>query len=395
MIAILGVLATVVVLVINPVQLLKQARDSTRLSDLYNINRILGLIQADNYSASFGTASTVYVSVPDSSATCANLGLPTLPSGYAYACVASSTLTKVDGTGWIPVDLTSFSAGSLLAKLPIDPTNTISSGLYYTYATGGSWELNAIPEAAKNRYGGGSDKVDNTVDGGDAYGLYEVGSDLTISPIKETNGLVGYWKLDEGSGTNAADSVNNSGAGTLTNGPTWTSGKIGSAVQCDGNNDYVNIPYNSVFDFSTGSFTITAYVIPSASQGKDMVSNRLADTSAYKGYSHYTVAGGYITGRIADGTNGPSVSVTSYSTSDWNFTAFVVDRSSNEMKSYLDLTAGTAADISTTGNISNGANALRICTGAKGYFSGKIDDVRVYNRALSAAEIVAIYNGTK
>ena len=40
-----------------------------------------------------------------------------------------------------------------------------------------------------------------------------------------TNGLVGYWNFDEGSGTTAADSSGNNNTGTLTNGPTWTAGK--------------------------------------------------------------------------------------------------------------------------------------------------------------------------
>src|SRR3989344_2835396 len=113
-IAILAVLATAVVLVITPAELLKQGRDSTRLSDLAALNSALGLFQVDQYNSSLGTSSVVYVSIPDSSATCANLGLPTLPSGWSYHCAPSSTLTRVDSTGWVPVNLALFSAGSPL-----------------------------------------------------------------------------------------------------------------------------------------------------------------------------------------------------------------------------------------------------------------------------------------
>ena len=45
-----------------------------------------------------------------------------------------------------------------------------------------------------------------------------------------TTGLVGWWKFDEGSGTAAGDSSGNNNTGTLTNGPTWTTGKIGGAL---------------------------------------------------------------------------------------------------------------------------------------------------------------------
>jgi flagellin-like protein len=48
---------------------------------------------------------------------------------------------------------------------------------------------------------------------------------------------VGCWKFDEGSGTSAFDSSPYSNTGTLTNGPTWTSGKYGNGIQFDGTND--------------------------------------------------------------------------------------------------------------------------------------------------------------
>src|SRR3990170_7060226 len=57
-----------------------------------------------------------------------------------------------------------------------------------------------------------------------------------------TNGLVGYWAFDEGSGTTAGDSSGNGNNGTLTNGPTWVAGKAGNgAVTLDGVDDRVLI----------------------------------------------------------------------------------------------------------------------------------------------------------
>jgi len=54
-----------------------------------------------------------------------------------------------------------------------------------------------------------------------------------------TTGLVGYWKFDEGSGTTASDSSGNNNHGTLVNGPTWTTGKVGQALEFDGGDDIV------------------------------------------------------------------------------------------------------------------------------------------------------------
>ncbi len=179
-IAILAVLAIAVVLILNPTELLKESRDTTRIQDLAVVNKALALVETDTPSASLGTSTFVYVSIPDSSATCSNLGLPALPAGYTYACAPTSTVTKTDGTGWIPVNFDSFSAGAPFARLPVDPTNTTSTGLFYTYIPGGSWEMTAIMESADRKMGGRSDATSG--DGGQFSEMYEVGTSLTLTP---------------------------------------------------------------------------------------------------------------------------------------------------------------------------------------------------------------------
>jgi len=150
-IGILAVLAVVVVLVLNPAEFLKQARDTTRMSDLQTINKALGLYQAGGGS-SLGQINTVYVSIPSSQSNCSDLGLPSLLSGWNYVCSNSTNYRKVDGNGWIPVNFNTISFGSPLNILPIDPINATSSGNYYTYITGSSWELNAILESKKTAF---------------------------------------------------------------------------------------------------------------------------------------------------------------------------------------------------------------------------------------------------
>src|SRR3989344_260296 len=155
--AVLSILSITVILTINPSEFLKQARDSTRLSDMANINSSLNLFVVDSPDASLGTASTTYISIPDPTATstagtqCQGLGLSELPSGWTYHCAATSTYRNTDGTGWVPVNFQSMSFGSTLGTLPIDPINTTTSGNYYTYTPGGSWQLTATPESNKVR----------------------------------------------------------------------------------------------------------------------------------------------------------------------------------------------------------------------------------------------------
>src|SRR3989344_7937539 len=71
------------------------------------------------------------------------------------------------------------------------------------------------------------------------------------------NGLVGNWRLDENSGTSTADVSGNSNNGTLTNGPTWTTGKLNSAVNFDGTNDRIAIGSDVI---GTGADTISAWI---------------------------------------------------------------------------------------------------------------------------------------
>ncbi|MDD5547852.1 MAG: type II secretion system protein, partial [Candidatus Pacebacteria bacterium] len=166
---ILAILATVTLLVINPTELNRQARDAQRLSDLQTINSAIGLFQSYNYTLT-GTANTVYISLPSNQANCSDLGLPALPAGWTYACKTATNYRKIDSTGWIPVDFTQVqtSAGSLFAALPIDPTNTATGGLYYTYVKG-SWALSAGIESAKFL-------ADNaTNDGGATTTRFEIG----------------------------------------------------------------------------------------------------------------------------------------------------------------------------------------------------------------------------
>lgn len=152
-VAVIVALAVTVFVALNPAQRLAEARDAKRISDMSSLQNALNLYTNDIAFAgqvpSFGISSTIYISVPDPTATttlgtnCAGLGLT-----GSYHCAASSTYQQTNGTGWIPVNFAATAAPSL-SQLPIDPVNTTSSGEYYEYATDGSsnWEVLASPES--------------------------------------------------------------------------------------------------------------------------------------------------------------------------------------------------------------------------------------------------------
>lgn len=187
-IAIIAILAVVVVLVLNPGQLLAQGRDSNRLSDLGTVSNAISVYQTDGFGP-LGTADTVYVSIPDPAATstagdaCQGLGLTALPSPWVYHCPASATAKNVNGTGWLPIDLTKISSGNPLTSLPVDPTDASSSCLFYTYETNGTTQYEITAALESKKYGAGGSENEPAADGGQYADMYEKGTSLTLLPL--------------------------------------------------------------------------------------------------------------------------------------------------------------------------------------------------------------------
>ena len=186
-IAVIAIISVVIVLVLNPTELLRQSRDSNRLSDMASMVDAFN-VYAGEGGTSYGSANTVYVSIPDPTATstagdqCQGLGLISLPATYSYHCGASSTYRAIDGTGWIPVNFNAVSSRSPLGQLPIDPVNTSSSRFYYTYTTNGSqYEMTSVMESQKYGLGGSNDVISG--DGGTLASVYERGTQLGLEPL--------------------------------------------------------------------------------------------------------------------------------------------------------------------------------------------------------------------
>jgi prepilin-type N-terminal cleavage/methylation domain-containing protein len=162
-IAVLAVLATVVVLVLNPAQLLAEARDGQRFSDLAAVRD--GIVY---YLATVSNPTIGSIVGCTAAGTTGFNGTPACGTTGVYA---------VDGSGWVDVALNGATGGSPLATLPRDPTNTAS--YFYSYVgenTNKTFELNAKLEST--RYLTTEDK--DGEDGGDNTAFYEVGSNLDL-----------------------------------------------------------------------------------------------------------------------------------------------------------------------------------------------------------------------
>lgn len=389
-IAIIAILSIVVVLVLNPVQLLMQSRDSNRVSDLATISTAISVYIGDQSSGNLGSSSVVYVSLVDPSATstvgdqCQGLGLLVLPIAYTYHCSASSTFKNINATGWIPINFNQASFGSPIGSLPVDPINTVSSRDYYTYTTNGSqFELTAVMESAKYKPGGSNDVI--TGDGGTLATLYEKGTKLGLEPLDYgDSSLTGYWTFEEGTGTIAYDYSGNNATGSWSGTPSgangyYSPGNIGGwAGAFDGASNYVVT--GNTFSQANGTFVI--WVDPSSFNR-----NGGLEASGASGVSLFfnTV------NRIYYRTGTQFSTSTSQLAPGWHQFAMTWDGSL--VSGYID------GQLQATGSQGTGL-ASRIYIGQVDSntlydYQGLLDDVRVYNRVLTATQIAALYVGGK
>ncbi len=192
---------------------------------------------------------------------------------------------------------------------------------------------------------------------------------------------VGCWKFEEGTGTAAYDSSTNENTGTLTNGPTWTSGMHGSAITFDGTNDYVNAENGASLNFA-GSGSISTLIklksIPSASQTIVDKYKSASDAGVYLYVNNQGKL--YLDGRNNAGVYKQVAGNTILSANVWHYVAAVSN--STHWILYVD---GVQDGIAANGvfNLSH-TYPLNIgyLTGGVYYFNGTIDEVRIYNRAI-------------
>lgn len=173
-IAILAVLATVAVLVINPAEYLRQARDSQRVGDLAALKGAIDLVLTNS-------TSTTPLGVCPTGAAAARCTVAAAASPFTVvtgACGANvGRGTNGASTNWVDINFAALAGGSPLATLPVDPTN--SSTYYYGYAcnnTSATYELDAKLESTKFM----TDQDLDANDGGGNAGWYEVGNALTF-----------------------------------------------------------------------------------------------------------------------------------------------------------------------------------------------------------------------
>ena len=215
-------------------------------------------------------------------------------------------------------------------------------------------------------------------------------------PAGLQSGLVGWWKLDETSGTIATDSAAGND-GLLLGGATHVTGHLGGAVQLDGVTGRVAVGGSVAYATHGAAFSFSAWVDladwsvmePDIMQIQTDGATSpfhvlLSDSSSWDGISTGDGDGSWI----------PLRTGAEPSTGVWHHVAVVYDGGgATELASfafYLDAVAQPLAQASPYATQTN-TTQIGAAEDPENYFAGAIDDVRIYDRALSAAEVAELY----
>ena len=283
-----------------------------------------------------------------------------------------------------------------------------------TANTGGAWQTNlsGLPVGIGDDPTNGGPYMNGSVDDVRIYNralsaaevqqLYNLGTashqNATINPPNLQSGLVGHWTFDGPtiSGTTVKDVSGNGNNGTMVNDPTPVAGVLGQALSFNGTNQYVSVPTNTGIPISNNNYTISLWFrepsIGAVRQGfvgwgdygqnnevnafrtansADCPSTGGAGLVNYWWANDLTVCSGRVTANV------------------WHYAVAEYDGTTRTI--YLDgVPIGSDAPIGH--NVPYSTNFTIGVDYGGDYNNGSIDDVRIYNRALSAAEVQQLYN---
>ena len=209
---------------------------------------------------------------------------------------------------------------------------------------------------------------------------------------------VGYWNLDEGTGTNANDTSGNNLTGTLTNGPTWATGKIGSGVTFDGSNDYITVTHNAVLNTSS-AFTVETWIkfTNSVTSLQDIIFKGI-DTAGVENTTFFLqqqTSGKIETGFTTSGSGFTFLdSTNTLSLNTWYHIVGTYSAANNRLRIYIN---GRLDNSGSAGGFTPDTNASPLLFGVGNTsslrpFRGILDDVKVYNYERTPAQIAYDYN---
>ncbi len=274
------------------------------------------------------------------------------------------------------------SGGTLSATGFTSPTIYVNGAVSST-VTANVWQLVTI--------------TTNTAISASAFALGKIGSnyfDGTMDEVRLYNrsfsplevrqlynfapGPIGHWNFDEGTGTSTADDSGNANTGTITD-PTWVNGKLGKALSFNGTSTEVNIGDT---DNVSGMLTVSAWIKPNTVSGSwDAIYGE-------SGFGFYNKDGVLTlwTSAFSGGTGTLTIN-------QWQHVAATFDSSTDSIYFYIN-GIQVYSKTNWTGTVLNDTNTEFIGSynGSQEWFSGLIDEVKIYNYPRTPQQVVEDMN---
>ncbi|MBA4147882.1 MAG: LamG domain-containing protein [Verrucomicrobia bacterium] len=213
------------------------------------------------------------------------------------------------------------------------------------------------------------------------------------SCLPAPSGLVNWWPAD-GHTNDVVTGVK----GTLHNGATFASGKVGQAFSFDGINDYATFG-TTAGNFGTNDFTVELWMKISQTKAGGVYILSKRQTCGNGSYWNITMDGNGVVGlEVENDLSGSTIRVmnSTNSISDGDFHHVVFRRASTNLSLWVDGVMHALTNAPVIYNFSNSGNLMAAngpCVGSNGssLFAGQLDEISFYNRALTLAEMQALY----
>ncbi|RLB74654.1 MAG: hypothetical protein DRH15_15205, partial [Deltaproteobacteria bacterium] len=289
----------------------------------------------------------------------------------------------------------------------ITQTNNNFTGSLQTYywsvnlTDGCTWTNQTYHFTTKDIYAPTITWISPTPTNGDTQTENYVHLNTTITDQSQTSAffdwnqsLVGYWSMDYYNSTGVFDNSTYNNFGTFGGGlgtDNITDGKYGKALEFDGSDDYIDLPKDNM---TAGQSEVTLEFWINADEW--VSTNTIWDEWASPDYWQFSIRENYWYTRDsstgATGSRNNDLALPSVPTGEWHHLVFVYSVSQSIKAIYLDgeLNTSTSTSIDQLTSERAGARIGYACDGTN--FDGTIDEVRIYNRALSPEEIKASYN---
>ena len=373
-IAIISILAAIVVITIDPSKLFANTRNTQRAQDISTYQSAIVRYVAESSTASLSRTLSDLHGYNNLIAGAAG-GLYICPGGSSNPSSLSSITSyySIDNIGTNILDVSILISNGYLYKVIRDPL------------TNQSYRV-CIDNLNNSQLVIYSPIAENTTN------IPLITLNFPTSNLGISNGLVDYYPIDEASGTVVTDKSNITKSGSAT-GTTISAGKYNNSRSFNGtSSDYITIPH--VINVSSTAFTFSSWVNPTNTTFGPIIEDWNSTGGSYA--FQFFLQSGKISLQLRNSSSmdifpGGLSSVGTINT--WSNVTGTWDPKTSIGNVYINgILAASATGISNSVNNTSNNFGIGIKQDSSSTFSGKIDEVRIYNRALSDSEIAQLYS---